>query len=166
MSADLASHVRIDEGLKRPRYPHKLPVRNSTLRTGKLADLKPEDVLASLLEDQTQSQLAERLGVHRTALNQWLLRTIPDEWQAVQVARALSALEQAKEEMGVAVDALSLARSRELVKVAQWELERLLSRLYGDKQDTAPKLPPILIINLPGSTPLPATLTIEHDPSA
>lgn len=156
------SHVRIDEGLKRgPRYPHKPIVRKPTQAiAGKLADLKPEHVLPRLLADETQSTIAQQLGVHRSALNHWLLRTIPKEWQAAQVARAMSALEQAKEEMDSALDALSLARARETVKVAQWELERLESRLYGQKQETGLQVPPVLIINMPGSAPL----TIEHEP--
>jgi hypothetical protein len=37
-----------------------------------------------------------------------------------------------------AKDGLELARARELVRSAQWQLERVLSRIYGQKQEVAP----------------------------
>jgi hypothetical protein len=40
-----------------------------------------------------------------------------------------------------ASDPLSLARARESLRSAQWELERLFSRLYGQKQEVTHNLP-------------------------
>jgi len=76
-----------------------------------------------------------------------LLRDHEEQWKEVQQARALAKLERLKEEvrlakeaMRVAPDALSLARERDrakaceiLMRSAQWELERLLRRLYGQE---------------------------------
>ena len=39
-------------------------------------------------------------------------------------------------------------RARELVRAAQWELERLLSRLYGQKQEVTHNIVPVLNIAL------------------
>jgi cob(I)alamin adenosyltransferase len=44
-------------------------------------------------------------------------------------------MEQAKDDLGTADDPLTLARAREQLRSAQWELERLFSRLYGQKQE-------------------------------
>jgi hypothetical protein len=78
-----------------------------------------------------------------------LLREHEEQWKEIQTARALAKYErlkdevmEAKEAMGVAADALSLARERDrakaceiLLRSAQWELERLLRRLYGQDQN-------------------------------
>lgn len=60
-----------------------------------------------------------------------LLREHEAEWKEAQKARAMARLERAQHELKTAPDALSLARAREEVRAAQWELERLLRRLYG-----------------------------------
>lgn len=62
-----------------------------------------------------------------------ILREHEDAWVDIQRARALARLERAQGDLEVAPDALSLARARELVRSAQWELERLLKRLYGQE---------------------------------
>lgn len=62
-----------------------------------------------------------------------LLREHEDAWVDIQRARALARLERAQGELEVAGDPLSLARAREQVRSAQWELERLLKRLYGQE---------------------------------
>ena len=60
-----------------------------------------------------------------------LLSEREDEWRQAQTARALSRLEDATADMEKAQDGLSLARAEKVVRSAQWELERLLKRLYG-----------------------------------
>jgi len=52
-----------------------------------------------------------------------------------QTARALARLERSQRELEVATDALSLARARETLRGAQWELERLLNKIFGVKQE-------------------------------
>ena len=77
-----------------------------------------------------------------------LLREHEVEWKEAQCARALAKKErlekdvmEARAAMRGAPDALSLARERDrakaseiLLRSAQWELERLLKRLYGQDQ--------------------------------
>jgi predicted DNA-binding protein YlxM (UPF0122 family) len=133
------AHVRIDEGIKRgkrirpiasPRRKAIVPACNS-----KLANLDATAVIRRYLEDQTTAEIAKEIGVHRSGLHQWLLRNCEEHWREAQIARALSALEEHKDNLRVANDALSLARAREGLRAAQWELERLFGRLYGAKQE-------------------------------
>lgn len=102
----------------------------------KLSGVDPSDILSLYLQDdESTATIAQRYGVHRSAILQFLLRAIPDDWREAQAVRALVALENAKDKLESAADALSLARAREQLRSAQWELERLLSRLYGQKQE-------------------------------
>ena len=133
------AHVRIDEGIPRGKRIRPLPAkrRKAVLPAcnSKLAHLDATKVIQQYLEDRTTAEIAKRAGVHRSGLHQWLLRNCEEQWREAQIARALSAHEEAKDNLSVANDALSLARAREALRSAQWELERLFSRLYGPKQE-------------------------------
>ena len=132
------AHVRIDEGVKRgPRKPYNIRKRDPL--TGRAlallpADLKPSTVLERYLSDERTADIAASYGVARSRLNGWLLEHAEDQWKKAQAARAITALEQAKDDLESAQDPLSLARAREQLRSAQWDLERLVSRLYGFKQ--------------------------------
>ena len=93
-----------------------------------------KDVLARVLNEESTKDIAASFGVTRSALNQWLLETAETEWKAAQVARAYKRKEEAEDEMDCATDALSLARARERLKAAQWDLERVCRRIYGQDQ--------------------------------
>ncbi len=162
---DNHSHVRIDEGIARgPRTPHTLTPRPAyQRRNGSLAKADAAAVSQRYLRDENTAVIAESLAVHRSTVNQWLLRTCEDEWKGAQVARAITALEQAKDDLAIASDALALARAREQMRCAQWELERLFARLYGVKGDAAPAAPPILVINV-ALTPHAAVLQPPAEP--
>jgi hypothetical protein len=108
-------------------------------KQGALAPLKevnPDEVLRRVLNEESTKDIAASLGVTRSALNQWLLNTAEEKWKAAQVIRAHKRKEEAEDEMDTATDALSLARARERLKAAQWDLERVCRRIYG--QDVTP----------------------------
>jgi predicted transcriptional regulator len=108
---------------------------------GKLNPLKKanaKEVLARVLNEESTQDIAKSFGVTRSALNQWLLETAETEWRAAQVARAYKRKEEAEDELDTATDSLSLARGRERLKAAQWDLERVCRRIYG--QDVSPDL--------------------------
>ena len=133
-------HVRIDEGVKRGKRIRPLPPSRRKRAilpacNSKLEGLDATKVIRRYLEDHTTAQIAKDLGVHRSGLHQWLLRNCEEQWREAQIARALSALEESKDNLRLAPDALSLGRAREELRSAQWELERLFSRLYGPKQE-------------------------------
>ena len=102
---------------------------------------KLQAVIARVVNDESIKDIAESMGMSRSALNMALLEYAEDDWRRAQVARALTRLDRARglrEELwnnkGERTnEALTLARDEE--KSAQWELERLLSRLYGTKQE-------------------------------
>ena len=124
---------------------------------GKLNPLKkanPRDVLKRVLNEESTKDIAQSYGVTRSALNQWLLETAETQWRAAQVARAYRRKEEAEDEMDTATDSLSLARARERLKAAQWDLERVCRRIYG--QDVTPdQLGRVSItLNIGGREPL------------
>lgn len=91
-----------------------------------------QNTLERALNDEHLAEIAESFNLPRSVLNYNLLANACDEWRDTQVARAMTAKQVAQEAMDTAVDGLALAKAREQLKSAQWELEKLLRRLYGD----------------------------------
>jgi len=110
-------------------------------------DLDPRVVLDKYLTEQTTSQIASSFGVTRKALVGWLREQLPNEWKQVQVVRALTRKDDGNDGFETAEDALSLARAREMVKSAQWDLERLDAPTFGFKQEITHLVVPVLVIN-------------------
>jgi hypothetical protein len=103
---------------------------------GQLAPLKtvdPKSVLERYLAEESTTEIAKSLGVTRSGLNYWLLKVAEEEWRSAQVVKALKRKEEAEELMEVASDALTLARAREMLRAAQWDLERVYRRIYGQE---------------------------------
>lgn len=89
------------------------------------------DVLTRVLNEESTKDIARSFGVTRSALNQWLLANAEGDWKTVQIIRAHKRKDEAEDEIETAPDALSLARAREKLKAAQWDLERVCRRIYG-----------------------------------
>lgn len=106
----------------------------------------PKDVLNRVLNEESTKDIAKSFGVTRSALNQWLLSTAETEWKAAQVVRAYKRKEEAEDEMDSAADPMSLARARERLRAAQWDLERVCRRIYG--QDAPPSSVAAVQINI------------------
>lgn len=127
------AHIRADEGLKRPRYAHRPPMRRN--EEGQVEaippTLDPDQVLEQYLNAQTTSHIAKALGIKRKSLVRWLREVRPDKWKQVQIIRALIRKEDADEGAEGARDALSLARARDMLRSAQFDLERLDHASYG-----------------------------------
>jgi hypothetical protein len=103
-------------------------------KSGQLAPLTgidPKQVLERYLAEESTADIAQSLGVTRSGLNYWLLRTAEDEWKNAQVVRALKRKQEAEDELDSAADAFTLARARERLRAAQWDLERVCRRIYG-----------------------------------
>ena len=135
------AHVRIDEGIKRgpkkQRIALKRPTKPVALSPIIPTTLDPREVLERYLAEPKTSQIAESYGVTRANLVRWLRQVCPDEWKQVQIVRALVYKEDGNEGLDAAENALLLARAREMVKSAQWELERLDHQNYGVKQEVS-----------------------------
>jgi len=109
-------------------------------RQGQLAPLskvEPKDVLDRYLAGETGPQIAESLGVTKQALSYWLSETAEQEWKAAQFVKAYNRKEEADELIETASNPLDLARAREKLRSAQWDLERVCRRIYG--QDAPPQ---------------------------
>jgi hypothetical protein len=87
-------------------------------------------VLSRAIADDTTRDISQDLGISHSALNRALLRHRPDDWRDVQVARAVTALEAAETYLAAATPE-NVPRAREMLKSAQWRLERLERRLFG-----------------------------------
>lgn len=103
-------------------------------------------VLTRYINGEQVADMAPEYGVSDVTIYALLLRDHEDDWKEVQRARAMARLERSQKELETAPDALSLARARERVRSAQWELERLLRRLYG--QDAAQAVGSAVHINI------------------
>lgn len=145
-------HIRIDEGIRRgPKKRRKVP-RQQDPRTGRMLqiippDLDPQVVLNRYLTDETTSQIAQSFGVTRKALTGWLRSALPKEWKQVQIVRALVRKDDGNDGLEDAPDALSLARAREMIRSAQFDLEHL-DEDFRPKQETTTNIQPVFIVNV------------------
>ena len=111
------------------------------LPTVRLANL-PAAELSAVLDKALQSygegesiyRIANGLGVEHTTLYRQLIKHRETDWRDAKVSRALAELESAEDELKTAPDALALTRARERCRAAQWQLERLMRRIYGQEQ--------------------------------
>jgi hypothetical protein len=101
----------------------------------RLAGQDPHAILLRYLSDESTSTIAADYGVTRQALGQFLLKHVEEDWKEAQVARAIARKEKAEDDIESATDALQLAKARELLKAAQWDLERTCKRIYGIDRD-------------------------------
>lgn len=107
----------------------------------RLASL-PAEQLKSILNDVLESYgsgasiyaIAADMGIEHTTLYRQLLKHREGDWVEAKRSRALAELEDAEEELKRAPDGLALSRARERVRAAQWQLERLMRRIYGQDQ--------------------------------
>jgi hypothetical protein len=137
-------NVRIDKGVKRGPRKRPLPIQfrqAPTVAKRPLHQVEPAErariateVLDRYINGEQVAKIAPEYHVSDVTIYALLLREHQDAWKDIQTARALARLEKSQDDLGVAADPLSLARAREQVRSAQWELERLLSRLYAPKQ--------------------------------
>jgi len=157
MSDALRENTRIDKGVKRgprKRYQHTPMRRNEEgLVEAIPPDLDHEEILKRYLATPKTSQIARDLGVRRHSLVAWLRSKDPEKWKAVQVIRAITRKEDSEEGLEDANDALALARARELLRSAQWDLERLDASNYGQKQEITHNIVPVLSITVAPQQP-------------
>jgi len=66
-----------------------------------------------------------------------MLKHAESEWKDAQVVKAMKRKEDAEDLLETATNALDLTRARELLRSAQWDLERVCRRIYG--QDAPPQ---------------------------
>jgi len=124
-----------------------------------LANVDPKDILESYLNEKTSTQIAADYGVTRAAISHFMLKHAEQEWKDAQVAKAVVAKDNAEKLLETASNALDLARAREQLRSAQWDLERVCRRIYG--QDTPASVAAVQVnINLRRES---ATNAAQHE---
>lgn len=98
---------------------------------GKLAGLDPKDILERYLAGETSPQIAASYGVTKQALSLWLITKGEADWRAAQLVKAIERKDKAEDLIESASTMLDLTRGREMLKAAQWDLERVCRRIYG-----------------------------------
>ena len=96
-----------------------------------LSKLDPREILERYLAGETGPQIAQSLGVTKQALSFWLISKGEEDWRAAQLVKAIDRKERADELIETADNALDLTRAREMLRSAQWDLERVCRRIYG-----------------------------------
>jgi hypothetical protein len=122
-------------------------------KQGQLAPLKNVDaeiVLDRYLAGETGPQIARSLGVTKQALSHWLITNAEVQWKSAQLVKALTRKDEAEELMDKASNPLDLARAREQLRGAQWDLERVCRRIYG--QDAPAHAQQAVVINIVAGT--------------
>lgn len=138
-----------------------------------LANADPKIILQRYLSDESTKDIAGSYGVTRQALGQFLLRTAEQDWKDAQVARAIARKEAAQDTLdkmgeqirtadreGREMLTLSLAHVKEQLKSAQWDLERVCRRIYGQDAPPAGAGAVQININLRGDR---ATNAVQHE---
>ena len=168
MSETLLKHSRMPRKLENPpAEPRKLTVAKrpmSHLSPERRAEIAAQ-VLDRYIAGEQVAEMAEEYETSDVTLYALLLREHEADWKDIQEARALARLERSQHALRNAPDALSLARSREEVRSAQWELERLCRRLYGEEKQQTTLVNPVLNIftSAADAAPRPFSLTHAHD---
>ena len=114
----------------------------------KLAKVDPHEVIARYLSHEKTAEIAESFGVTPQALSLHLLNHAEQDWKDAQVARAMALRDKAEEDLKNAEDQLAVSKAREVLKSAQWQLERLLRRIYGDDKNVQVNVMPVLNISI------------------
>lgn len=113
------------------------PPKDNVIPAAKLEKASPRAVLKRLLSDESPEQIAASYGVTTHALNLFLMSKSEQGWKDTQMARAASLKNEAETMMRNAKEPLSLAKGRELMKAAQWDLERVGRRIYGQEMNVS-----------------------------
>jgi transposase len=106
--------------------------------------LDPEAVIAQYLEGKTSQEIAKANGISRQALQAWLIRNDAEGWKTAQTVVAQEELDEARD-YRASIQArletadreererlnIALACARDAEKSAQWRLERVCRRIYG-----------------------------------
>lgn len=120
---------------------------------------------------ETIQQVADSLKTSPQALYRGLLKHFPEDWRDQKSARALLDMDEAEKELKDAKDNVAVARSRERIALAKWNLERLARGLYGDRLSVEHSaITPMLIIEVVGETQespikdVNQPVTLDHAP--
>ena len=138
--------------ISRQHGGHNIKLPHSHLKT----------CLARYINGEHSYDIAKSYGITPEALYTRILNSFEDQWIKAQVARAMARKDKAQEQLD-AESPLALACARESLKSAQWDLERLYRKRFGQDVDAKPSQPPIFAVYVIKNNDLPETVVIEHE---
>jgi hypothetical protein len=109
---------------------------------------EPGRILTEYLEGKRTAEIAESLGVTRERLSYYLLALAEEDWRAAQLQRAIRRMEDAEQEIDEAQDMIQLNKANAKLRSAQWTLERLCRRIYGESPPPSQAQALQVVINL------------------
>lgn len=92
-------------------------------------------VLDELHAGVSVDELAAKWGVSERNVYGHLLKWAPEEFRGLQANGAIGRRRFCTERLEEAADNVSVSKWRALLQSAEWDLEKLLPKLYGQKQD-------------------------------
>jgi len=110
------------------------------------------DSIARYGRGESVYAIAAELGIEHTTLYRHLVKHHEQDWISAKKSRALAEIEEGEEELKNAADPLALTRARERIRAAQWQLERLYRKVYGQDQPATHSAPVQININLRGAS--------------
>ena len=109
----------------------------------------PKDIISQYLDGKKSVEIAKGLGVTQQGLSHWLYANAEDDWKAAQVILARARKDRAEDAVDRIIEEaenadqnrraqlkLVLAGAEASLRAAQWDLERVCRRVYG--QDAPP----------------------------
>lgn len=96
-----------------------------------LATTSAEEILARFEGGEPITAIAKSYGITGPAVYRYLIRNAESGWREYQAANALAEHDKAEEDLKAATDGVTVSRARELARLQQWKLERVLRRIYG-----------------------------------
>ena len=138
--------------------------------------LDPKQIIDQYLHGKTTPQIAKELGISRQALNAWLKRTDEDGWRVAQTVLAEEEVDAAKDyraSIQVRLEQadkderdrlnIALACARDAERSAQWRLERVCRRIYGQDSPPSSVVPVQININLKPDAAAHSAVITEND---
>lgn len=119
------------------------------------------DSIARYGRGESVYAIAAELGIEHTTLYRHLVKHHEQDWISAKKSRALAEIEEGEEQLRSASDALALTRARERIRAAQWQLERLYRKVYGQDAPVNAGQAVQININLRGEN---ATNAVQHGP--
>lgn len=96
-----------------------------------------EPILELLRGGEDVEGVSRLWGISSRTLYRHLLVYAAEEFRALSALRALSRKREAEERLEGASDNVGVSKWRSLLQASQWDLERLLPKLYGVKQEAS-----------------------------
>lgn len=120
-------------------------------------------ILSRIIAGERTEDIAKGFNVTKEVLSYHLRTKATDDWKEAQVIRDIRRKEEAEDAIDSATDMLQLNKAMAKLKSAQWSLERLCSRIFGDIKEPTNERPVIIDIKLyrPGDE---QQKVIEHEP--